>query len=698
MAQSQTDMPNHLIHETSPYLLQHVDNPVEWYPWNKEALELAKKLNKPILLSIGYSACHWCHVMANESFQDAEVAAAMNQYFVNIKVDREERPDIDQIYQTAHHMLNQRHGGWPLTMFLTPEQKPFFGGTYFPKVSRHGMPGFLELLPKIAETYRTRTDDIEKQNTALLKLLADTLPTTGAKIPVISRQLILRALTQLDENFDREYGGFGQAPKFLHPAELLFCLHCYFYDSDAGALRIVKHTLEKMAKGGIYDQLGGGFFRYSTDQYWRIPHFEKMLYDNGPLLQLYTDIWLATADPLYKQIVEETASWAIREMQSSYKQGEGGFYSSLDADSEHEEGKFYVWSKEEIERGLSADEFSVVNPYFGFTRFPNFESKYWHLEVSQSVTSVAQQTNCSEDNVQRRVDSARDKLLEIRSQRVRPGRDEKILTSWNALMIKGLTRAGVFFQCEAWIEAAQHAIDFIHGNLWKDNRLLATYKDGKAHLNAYLDDYAFLLDSLLEMLQVQFRQTDFEFAIALAEVMLDQFEDKHLGGFFFTSHDHEKLIHRPKVGSDNAIPSGNGIAVIALQRLGYLLGESRYLQAAERTLNLFYSEMLHHPSIYCSLLVALEEWLTPPKMIILRGDETRMKEWWRQIKSQTPYTFVIALPMELTGLSSSLNKPIPVNNDVNAWVCQGEKCLSEIVDLQELLQVCKDKGKMAFPL
>lgn len=290
-----------------------------------------------------------------------------------------------------------------------------------------------------------------------------------------------------------------------------------------------------MAKGGIYDQLGGGFFRYSTDQYWRIPHFEKMLYDNGPLLQLYTDIWLATADPLYKQIVEETASWAIREMQSSYKQGEGGFYSSLDADSEHEEGKFYVWSKEEIERELSADEFSVVNPYFGFTRFPNFESKYWHLEVSQSVTSVAQQTNCSEDNVQRRVDSARDKLLEIRSQRIRPGRDEKILTSWNALMIKGLTRAGVFFQCEAWIEAAQHAIDFIHGNLWKDNRLLATYKDGKAHLNAYLDDYAFLLDSLLEMLQVQFRQTDFEFAIALAEVMLDQFEDKHLGGFFYKS-------------------------------------------------------------------------------------------------------------------------------------------------------------------
>lgn len=390
----------------------------------------------------------------------------------------------------------------------------------------------MDLLPKIAETYRTRTDDIEKQNTALLKLLADTLPTTGAKIPVISRQLILRALTQLDENFDREFGGFGQAPKFFHPAELLFCLHCYFYDGDAGALRIVKHTLEKMANGGIYDQLGGGFYRYSTDQYWRIPHFEKMLYDNGPLLQFYTDIWLATADPLYKQIVEETANWVIREMQSSHNQGEGGFYSSLDADSEHEEGKFYVWSKEEIERELSADELAVIEPYYGIARFSNFENKYWHLEINQSVTSIAQQIKNSEENVQRWIDSAREKLLEIRNQRVRPGRDEKILTSWNALMIKGLTHAGAFFQREEWIESAQYAIDFIRANLWKNNRLLATYKDGKAHLNAYLDDYAFLLDGLLEMLQVHFRQSDLEFAIALAEVMLNQFEDKHLGGFF----------------------------------------------------------------------------------------------------------------------------------------------------------------------
>ncbi|MCO6428531.1 thioredoxin domain-containing protein [Nitrosomonas communis] len=685
-------MSNYLAGETSPYLLQHADNPVEWYPWGEEALALARKQDKPILLSIGYSACHWCHAMAQESFEDKEVAAVMNEHFVNIKVDREERPDLDQIYQTAHYMLNHRHGGWPLTLFLTPDQKPFFGGTYFPKESHHGIPGFLELLPKIAELYHTRRDDIEQQNSALVKMLAETIPASGTHIPAFSPHLIDQAITQLLGYFDREYGGFGSAPKFIHPAELEFCLRCYFSDGDTQAMHMTTYTLEKMAMGGIYDQLGGGFYRYSTDQYWHIPHFEKMLYDNGLLLQRYSDAWLAARNPLFKRIVQETASWVMREMQSAYQ--EGGYFSTLDADSEHEEGKFYLWDKDEIAQILSTDDFAVIAPYFGLSRPPNFENKHWHLEINQSATAIANDLGISEEEVQQRIDSARCKLFNRREQRVRPGRDEKILTSWNGLMIKGMARAGMIFERREWVHSAMQAVDFIHTALWKNNRLLVTYKDGKARLNAYLDDYAFLLDGLIELMQVEFRQSDLDFAIALAEVLLDQFEDKQLGGFFFTSYDHEKLIYRPKAGQDNAIPSGNGVAAIALQRLGHLLGEYRYLQSAEHTLKLFYAEMRQHPSSYCSLLIALKEWLVPRQTVVLRGKTAALTEWRRTLTFCAPNTIVLALPMELTGLPQSLNKALPVDQDVNAWVCAGEKCLPEITDLQELLQVCEVKGRM----
>lgn len=690
-------MPNHLLSETSPYLLQHANNPVEWYPWGEEALALARGQNKPILLSIGYSACHWCHVMAQECFEDPEVAAVMNEHFINIKVDREERPDLDQIYQTAYYMLNQRHGGWPLTLFLTPDQKPFFGGTYFPKESRNDQPGFLELLPKIAEAFHTRREDIEQQNTALLRLLAETLPATGSNIPAFSRHLIDQAITQLLENFDREYGGFGSVPKFMHPAELAFCLRCYFSGNDTQALQMVSFTLEKMAKGGIYDQLGGGFYRYSTDPYWRIPHFEKMLYDNGPLLRLYTDAWLATQDPLFKTIGEETAGWVIREMQAGQPDG-GGYYSTLDADSEHEEGKFYVWHQEEIAQILTPDEYAVIAPYYGLTRPPNFENKSWHLEIDQPITAIASTIGINETIVRQRIESARDKLFSVREKRIRPGRDEKILTSWNGLMIKGMARAGMIFKRKEWVDSAVQAVDFIKTTLWRNNRLFATYKDGKAHLNAYLDDYAFLLDGLLELMQVQFRQSDLDFAIALANVLLEQFEDTQLGGFFFTSHDHEKLIHRPKVGQDNAIPSGNGFAAVALQRLGHLLGEHRYLQSTDRALQLFYSSMRRHASSHCSLLEALREWLTPPQIVILRGKGAALFEWHHTLVLQVPDAIVLALPAELTGLPQGLNKALPVDREVNAWVCHGEKCLPEITSLQELLQVCGDKGRMSFPL
>lgn len=692
-------MPNHLAAETSPYLLQHADNPVDWYPWGKEALEAAQAQNKPILLSIGYSACHWCHVMAHESFEDEEVAAVMNAHFINVKVDREERPDIDQIYQSAHYALNHRPGGWPLTMFLTPDQKPFFGGTYFPKQARHGLPGFLQLLPKIVTAYHTRTADIEQQNTALLQLLAQSQPTSSAtNSTTLSRQPIDHAWQQLTQQFDEQYGGFGEAPKFPHPIELQFCLRRYAIDNHPHALHIVTHTLEKMAQGGLYDQLGGGFYRYSTDRYWHIPHFEKMLYDNALLLPLYAETWLLTDNPLFKQVVTKTTNWIMHDMQADAAAG-GGYFSSLDADSEQVEGKYYVWDQATVQAVLTSEEYAIVAPYFGLDRPPNFENQYWHLEAVQTVAEVAAANRINLETAQQLINSACEKLLAIRTQRIPPARDEKILTSWNALMIKGMARAGQIFERADWIHSAQQAIDFIRTTLWKDGRLLATFKDDKAHLNAYLDDYAFLLDSLLTLLQIDFRQSDLDFAIHLADTLLDQFEDKTAGGFFFTSHNHETLIQRPKTGHDGAMPAGNGIAAIALQRLGYLLSESRYLKAAEQTLTIFSATFVQHASSYCSLLTALEEQLDPIRIVQLTGqNETELQAWRTALLPCSLHTLIVAppFPYELSRSPDSLMGRSTQNGTTRARVCMGRRCLPEIDSLHELLQICKVHGKIAI--
>ncbi|MCE7914484.1 MAG: thioredoxin domain-containing protein [Nitrosomonas sp. PRO4] len=691
-------MTNHLSSETSPYLLQHSGNPVDWYPWGEQALDLARTQNKPILLSIGYSACHWCHVMAHESFENTEVAAVMNEHFINIKVDREERPDIDQIYQTAHYIMNHRSGGWPLTMFLTPEQKPYFGGTYFPLQPRYGLPGFLELLPRVAEAYYTRSKDIEKQGRVLLTLMNQTLPDNQrSSTEQFSAALLTQAIQHLEEQFDPVYGGFGQAPKFLHPAELTFCLHQYFKAQNTKALQMTVFTLEKMATGGIYDQLGGGFYRYSTDGYWCIPHFEKMLYDNGPLLHLYTTAWLATNNPLFKQIVSDTAQWVIREMQSD-RSDEGGYYSTLDADSEHEEGKYYVWDRDEIAQVLTAEEFAVIAPYYGLSQAPNFEQKLWNLVITTDLVEIAQRLDITLDQALRTLLSGRTKLQAIRARRVRPGRDEKILVSWNGLMIKGMAHAGRIFGQVAWIQSAQRAADFIRTMLWKNNRLLATYKDGKAHLNAYLDDYVFLLDGLLELMQTEFRIDDLEFSTALAEVLLEQFEDRQNGGFYFTSHDHEQLIHRPKPVYDNAMASGNGMVAIVLQRLGLLLSEPRYLQAAERTIRLFYPMMSTQLNGYCSLLTAMDETLFPPVMIILRGHSDEMVIWQYTIQRQFPQMFVLTFSSELINLPPSLSKAVSTEaavDSVRAWVCTVAGCMPEITNLQDLLQICKVQGRIS---
>jgi hypothetical protein len=678
-------MPNRLAGETSPYLQQHAGNPVDWHPWGEKALRLAREQDKPILLSVGYSACHWCHVMAHESFEDPAVAAVMNRLFINVKVDREERPDLDQIYQTAHHLLTRRAGGWPLTMFLTPGQKPFFGGTYFPKTPRYGLPGFPELLDRIAAAYRDQREEIEQQNESLLEMLGATVAEKAGDA-VLTGAPIAAAVAELGSSFDEVHGGLGAAPKFPHPFELAFCLREAQSRGDARLRSLVLLTLEKMAGGGIYDQLGGGFCRYSVDAYWLIPHFEKMLYDNGPLLRLYADAWVLTGNPLFRRVCEETAGWVVREMQSP----QGGYYSSLDADSEHEEGKFYVWSREATATLLDADEYAVAAAHYGLDRPPNFEDHAWNLHVAQSLDAVAGQLGYSLPAAEALLQSARRKLLAARESRVRPGRDEKILTSWNALMIEGMAHAARVFGRDDWLDSAQRALDFLHGTLWGEGKLLATCKDGRAHLNAYLDDHAFLLAALLEMLQAGFRATDFGLVMVIADALLDRFEDPADGGFFFTSHDHERLILRPKPGHDNATPSGNGIAALALTRLGHLSGEPRYLAAATRTLELFYPILSRQPAGFATLCTALAEILEPTQTVVLRAPGAVPQDWLRALPAcYLPDTLIIAPDPQASGLPPTLGKP--AGNTVNAYVCRGVNCLMPIGSVEELLKTLENR-------
>jgi uncharacterized protein YyaL (SSP411 family) len=681
-------MPNRLAHETSPYLQQHAENPVDWYPWGDEALARARSQGKPILLSIGYSACHWCHVMAHESFEDPETAAEMNRLFVNVKVDREERPDLDQIYQTAHQLLSRRAGGWPLTVVLMPDGTPFFAGTYFPKTPRYGMPGFRELLGEIAQAYRERRSDIEAQNTSLLKALESTTPGEPAA-DALTRDPIDAVVPELAQVFDAVNGGIGGAPKFPHPYELGFCLRRHVLDADSTAGTIAKVTLTKMAEGGIYDHLGGGFFRYSTDEHWTIPHFEKMLYDNGPLLALYADAWCVTRDPLFERVVRETAGWIMREMQPPASASEGGYYSSLDADSEGEEGKHYVWTTDEIRALLAANESAVARRHFGLDRPPNFEQRHWHLRIAERLVDGASALTMPVDACEMHLESARAKLLEAREKRVRPGRDEKVLTSWNALAMKAMARAGRVFREPQWVLSAQRAAGFIRSTLWRDGRLLATWKDGRAHLNAYLDDHAFLLDALLELLQTEFRTEDLDFARSLADLLLEQFEDRERGGFWFVSHDHERLIHRSKTAHDNATPSGNGIAAFGLQRLGQLIGETRYLDAAERALKVFYAAAARSPAGHASLLTALEEALSPPRIVIVRGTPAALAPWEAALATAfRPDTMIVAIPDTVKGLPQALDKAATgPAHDVSAWVCQGVTCLPPVFELAGLERV-----------
>jgi len=674
-------MRNRLAAAASPYLRQHADNPVDWYPWGPAALDRARLEGKPILLSIGYSACHWCHVMAHESFEDPAVAAEMNERYVNIKVDREERPDLDQIYQTAHALLTRKSGGWPLTMFLTPAGAPFYAGTYFPKEGRYGLPGFLELLPRVARAYHQQGEAIVQQTRRLAEAMGSLEPSAGAAAGLPARAPGV-ALAELKASFDPVNGGFGGAPKFPHPAELEFCLRAYGMAGDADALAVVRTTLARMAEGGIQDHLGGGFFRYSVDAEWTIPHFEKMLYDNGPLLALYADLARASGDAAFGDVARNVVGWMTREMQA----GDGAWLASLDADSEGEEGRFYVFSPDEAQGAMSPSEWAAAAPHFGLDGPPNFEGSRWHLRVAAPLPTVADRLGITLPDAQTRLAGAKAALFALRETRVRPATDDKVLAAWNALAIGGLARAARAQRQPRWADLAEAAVDAVRATMWRDGRLYATRRDSAPGLPGYLDDHAFMLAALLEVMQTRFRPQDWTFACELADALLVHFEDRDKGGFWFTSHDHERLFHRTKPGRDNATPSGNGVAAQALIALAHLASESRYLEAAERAVRVFAPTLAQAPGGHTTLLAALEDLEVPPSFVVLAGDPAETAAWQEALEAKfRPGVRVFDLGPVDAPPPPLVKGRRPARGAVG-WVCRGTTCLPPVASVDDILR------------
>lgn len=677
-------MSNRLAGETSPYLLQHAANPVDWWPWGEAALEQARKTDKPILLSIGYSACHWCHVMAHESFEDAQVAALMNELFVNIKVDREERPDLDRVYQLSHQLLTRRPGGWPLTVFLHPHSLlPFFAGTYFPPIGRHGLPGFADVLRRIAAFYREESAALQQQTVALQTAFAqiETGTTTGPSN--LNNEPLIEARRRLESEFDVRYGGFGRAPKFPQAGALELFLRLAAH-GDAPAGRMALFTLEQMAQGGLYDQLGGGFFRYAVDQAWQVPHFEKMLYDNGSLLSVCARAAATSGSVILRTAAIGTADWALNEMRDA----QGGFYASQDADTAGEEGGHYLWAAEDIRTLLPADDYTVFALHAALDQAPNVEGRY-HLHIARNNSTIANGLGKPEADVAAALARAKNLLLTDRRRRPPPGRDEKILTSWNALLVRGLADAGRWLARPEYITAAQQAVDFIHRELWQDRRLFACHANGQTRFAGYLDDYAALADALLVLLQAHWRSSDLAFACDLADALLIQFEDRENGGFFFTAHHSETLPFRGKPFSDESLPAGNGLAARALLHLGHLLGRSDYLLAAERVLQAAHSALARYPQAHPTVLDALADWLQPPPVVIVRDQPENFARWQAALPDGAPFTTqMYCIPADCAALPEALALR-EMRADGVAYVCRGMQCsapLHKPEDLQIALQ------------
>ncbi len=612
---------NRLAQETSPYLLQHAHNPVDWYPWGEEAFARARAEQRPILLSVGYSACHWCHVMERESFENEAIAAQMNRDFINIKVDREERPDVDAIYMGAVQMLTGQ-GGWPMTMFLTPEGKPFYGGTYFPPHDLYGRPGFPRVLEAVADAWRNQRGEIEAQSGEIVSQLRQGNDfTRGLPDTLLTPTVLENAFNTLAKQFDRQYGGFGNSPKFPQPSNLDFLLRFHARSRREEPLAMVEKTLQRMALGGIYDQLGGGFHRYSTDQTWLVPHFEKMLYDNAQLAQTYARCWQATGKSFYRGVAEETLEYVLREMTGP----EGGFYSAQDADSEGEEGKFFVWTPAEVAAVLGERDAEVFCAFYDVTRTGNWEG-HNILHVVMDASEVAARFGLTVQEAANILDGGRMKLLAARETRVKPGLDDKVLTSWNGLMLAACAECAAIFNRDDFRQVAIRNARFVLDTmLTRDDsadsspRLLRTYRNGRAKLNAYLEDYAFYADGLIGLYEATFDPQWLEAARTLADIMLERFWDEQDGGFYATSNDHETLIQRTKDWDDNATPSGNSVALGVLLKLAILVGEDRYRQAAARVLRKLGPLLEKHPYGFARMLGALDFYLSSPKEIAVIG-------------------------------------------------------------------------------
>ena len=679
---------NRLIHSLSPYLLQHAHNPVDWYPWGREALDRAKRDNKPIFLSIGYSACHWCHVMERESFENEEIARILNKHFLCIKVDREERPDLDQIYMTAVQLMTGS-GGWPMSVFLTPELKPFYGGTYFPPTDSHGRPGFKRILLALAAAYRDRPRDIEgtaKQIVdALKRSTAGHIEGAGA----LSRDLVEQAVQELKQRFDSQWGGFGSAPKFPSPNALSLLLRHHRRTGDQDALHMVTLTLERMASGGMYDQVGGGFHRYSVDREWLVPHFEKMLYDNAQLARVYLDAFLATKRPLYRRIARETLAYVLRDMADE----SGGFHSTLDADSEGEEGTYYLWSMTEVKRLLPGRDGDLFCEYYGITKAGNFEGRnILHRPVP--LEDFAQRARMEPDEWRRRLDAMRQKLLMVRARRVPPKKDDKVLTDWNALMISALARGYAVLGDEAYRAAAERAARFVLTQMGADHgRLLHAYRAGQSHIDAYLDDYAFVALAFLDLYQATFDVQWVEYARDLTRQMVERFWDDARGGFFLTGAGQPDAIVRSKSAEDGATPSGNAIAASALLLLGKLTDGKGYLERAEKTLAAFQGAAQRSPHAFAGLLCSLDFHLGPSREVAVVGpmDDSGTAALLAATRRRYMPNAVVAMIDPRSPNAAAAARVVPllaarpmVDGRPAVYVCRNSECRAPVTEVQAL--------------